>query len=68
MSSMGKEGATIECPSCKEKIHVVAKGPPKNQSQARDITYVNDKGEECFFVAKVVEKPDTMKPATEHHH
>lgn len=47
-----KEGATITCPSCKTKVRVVVKGPPKNQSVAREVTYVNDKGEACFFVAK----------------
>jgi len=51
-----KEGATIECPSCKMKVRVVVKGPPKNQSLVREVTYVNDKGEECFFVAKLTDK------------
>jgi hypothetical protein len=47
-----KEGAMLTCPSCKEKVRVVVKGPPKNQSVTREVTYVNDKGEACFFVAK----------------
>lgn len=34
----------------------VAKAPPKNQSLVREITYVNDKGEECFFIAKLTDK------------
>ena len=51
-----KEGASVMCPSCKEKVRVVVKGPPKNQSIVREVTYVNPKGEECFFVAKVLEK------------
>lgn len=51
-----KEGASVACPSCKEKVRVVVKGPPKNQSIAREVTYVNDKGEECFFVAKLTDK------------
>ena len=51
-----KEGATITCPSCKAKVRVVTKGPPKNQTIAREVTYVNDKGEACFFVAKQPEK------------
>ena len=50
-----KEGASVACPSCKEKVRVVTKGPPKNQSIVREVTYVNPKGEECFFVAKVVD-------------
>ena len=51
-----KEGASVVCPSCKEKVRVVVKGPPKNQSIAREVTYVNPKGEECFFVAKLTDK------------
>jgi DNA-directed RNA polymerase subunit RPC12/RpoP len=51
-----KEGATIECPSCKTKVRVVTKGPPKNSTLVREVTYVNDKGEACFFVAKAPEK------------
>jgi DNA-directed RNA polymerase subunit RPC12/RpoP len=64
-----KEGATIMCPSCKAKVRVVVKGPPKNPMPVREVTYVNEKGEVCFFVAKVVaEKPAATEPATEHHH
>lgn len=51
-----KEGATVTCPSCKTKVRVVLKGPPKSQSLVREVTYVNDKGEECFFVAKPADK------------
>ncbi len=51
-----KEGATLTCPACKEKVKVVTKGPPKNPSIERQVTYVNAKGEECMFVAKVPEK------------
>lgn len=51
-----KEGATLTCPSCKMKVKVVAKGPPKNPLPTREVTYVNEKGETCFFVAKAVEK------------
>lgn len=32
------------------------KGPPKNSSIERQVTYVNEKGEECMFIAKVSEK------------
>lgn len=51
-----KEGATLTCPSCKMKVKVVTKGPPKNPLPTREVTYVNEKGETCFFVAKAVEK------------
>ncbi len=48
-----KEGAAITCPSCKTKVKVVVKGPPKNRTLEREVTYTNEKGEECLFVAKV---------------
>lgn len=51
-----KEGATVTCPSCKTKVRVVTKGPPKNPTLAREVTYVNEKGEPCFFIAKPAEK------------
>lgn len=51
-----KEGAEVSCPMCKKKVKVVTKGPPKNPSIERQVTYVNDKGEECMFVAKVADK------------
>lgn len=47
-----KEGATLTCPSCKMKVKVVVKGPPKNPSAQREVVYTNEKGEPCFFVAK----------------
>lgn len=50
-----KEGATVDCPSCKMKVKVVMKGPPKNPMPTREVTYVNEKGETCFFIAK---RPD----------
>ena len=49
-----KEGATVMCPSCKMKVKVVTKGPPKNPATSREVTFVNEKGEECLFIAKVV--------------
>lgn len=51
-----KEGATVMCPSCKTKVRVVMKGPPKNPMPTREVTYVNEKGEPCLFVAKVTDK------------
>ena len=50
-----KEGATLMCPSCKTKVKITTKGPPKNQSIQREVTYTNEKGEECLFVVKVSE-------------
>lgn len=51
-----KEGAMVTCPACKKKVKVVTKGPPKNPSIERQVAYVNEKGEECMFVAKVADK------------
>ena len=51
-----KEGATVTCPSCKTKVRVVTKGPPKNPKLVREVTYVNEKGERCFFIVKAAEK------------
>ncbi len=48
--------AQSRSPACKKKVKVVMKGPPKNSSIERQVTYVNEKGEECMFIAKVSEK------------
>lgn len=52
-----KEGATVSCPMCKKSVKVTTKrsrnDPPTGTEQ---VVYVNDKGEECMFVAKVAEK------------
>lgn len=50
-----KEGAMLTCPACKTKVKVTVTGP-KNQSLEREVIYTNDKGEPCFFVAKVADK------------
>lgn len=53
-----KEGATIACPSCKTKVRVVLKGGgTKNPSVERVVSYTNEKGEDCLFIAKVVANP-----------
>ena len=49
-----KDGSSITCPSCKAKVKVTFKGPPKNPSSQREVSYTNEKGDECLFVAKVV--------------
>ena len=52
-----KEGATVMCPSCKQTVKLVTQGPPKNSTSSREVSFVNDKGEACFFIAKVIDKP-----------
>jgi phage FluMu protein Com len=49
-----KEGATVTCPSCKMTAKVTMKRG-RNDSPTQT-TYVNDKGEDCMFIAKVVDK------------
>lgn len=51
-----KQGAAVTCPSCKETTKVVMKGGRNDPSAHSVVTYVNEKGEECAFVAKVVTK------------
>ncbi len=51
-----KEGGSVSCSMCKKKVKIVTKGPPKNPSIERQVSYVNEKGEECMFVAKVTDK------------
>ena len=51
-----KEGGTVMCPACKTKVKVSYSGSPRNQMQMRKTVYTNDKGEECFFVARVPSK------------
>jgi hypothetical protein len=52
-----KEGATVVCPSCKMKSKVVFKRQRNDPPTHTEVTYVNEKGEECAFIAK----PDAKK-------
>jgi hypothetical protein len=52
-----KEGSKITCPMCKKEHKVVMRGRPAAKTPRRDVVYVNDKGEECFFIAKAVDQP-----------
>ncbi|MFZ5496553.1 MAG: hypothetical protein ACOZE5_14610 [Verrucomicrobiota bacterium] len=51
-----KEGATLTCPSCKHQVKVTYKGGRNDPPVKREVIYANEKGEECFFVAKKAEK------------
>ena len=51
-----KEHAIVTCPSCKMKAKVLLKGQRNDPSARTEIVYVNEKGEECGFIAKTVEK------------
>jgi hypothetical protein len=47
-----KEGATVTCLACNKQVKVTLKDPSKTPSVAREVVYTNEKGEECFFIAK----------------
>lgn len=51
-----KEGGTLSCPACRTKLKITQKGPPKSPSFSSEVVYTNEKGEECFFVAKAPDK------------
>ena len=51
-----KEGATVACPSCKMETKVVLKRQRNDPPIQSQVTYVNEKGEECMFIAKVADK------------
>lgn len=51
-----KEGAVVTCPSCKKTTKVVRKEKRNDPPSYSQVIYVNEKGEECAFIAKVVAK------------
>lgn len=51
-----KEGATVSCPSCKKTSKVVRKEKRNDAPTHTEVIYVNEKGEECAFIAKVTDK------------
>ena len=48
-----KEGAIVICPSCTKKAKIVMKRQRNDPPTHSELVYVNEKGEECAFVAKV---------------
>jgi len=52
-----KEGSKVTCPMCKKEHKVVMRGRPAAKTARHEVVYVNDKGEECFFIAMAVDKP-----------
>ena len=48
-----KEGTTITCPSCKMVAKVVTHGPSGKEGTHTVTKIVNEKGEECMFMAKL---------------
>lgn len=46
-----KEGGSVACPSCKQVTKVVVKRARNDAPTHTEISYVNDKGEACAFIA-----------------
>jgi len=46
-----KEGGHASCPSCKQVTKVVTKRARNDAPTHTEISYVNDKGEACAFIA-----------------
>lgn len=55
-----KDGAVLNCPSCKKKATVTVRGP-RPENTRRTVTYVDEHGEACMFLAKVSEVGETHK-------
>jgi phage FluMu protein Com len=51
-----KEGGHVSCPSCKQVTKVVVKRARNDAPTHKEISYVNDKGEACAFIAHVEKK------------
>lgn len=51
-----KEGTTVMCPACKMKAKVTMKNQRNDQPNQTTVVYVNEKGEECLFVAQISDK------------
>ncbi|HTO04048.1 MAG TPA: hypothetical protein VL069_10120 [Opitutus sp.] len=49
-----KEGSTVTCPSCSKKTKIVMKRQRNDPPTHSKVVYVNEKGEECAFIAKIV--------------
>lgn len=51
-----KEGAKVACPSCKMETKVVYKRSRADAPTHTEVTYVNENGEACMFIAKATDK------------
>ena len=47
-----KEGESVTCPSCTKKTKIVMKRQRNDPATRSEVSYVNEKGEECAFMAK----------------
>lgn len=49
-----KVGAKVDCPVCKKSFKVVPTKTTRNEPSTKtEVSYVNDKGEDCAFVVKL---------------
>ena len=51
-----REGAKVACPSCKMETKIVMKRQRNDPPTHSEVTYVNEKGEECMFIAKASDR------------
>lgn len=48
-----KEGEAVSCPSCRKTYKTTFRGPRSKAGRQAEVAYVNEKGEECMFVARL---------------
>lgn len=52
-----REGATFDCPGCKDEMRVVLKEMTGASGSSFEVHYINKKGHECLTIAKAL--PET---------
>ncbi|MEO8617477.1 MAG: hypothetical protein ABI600_20265 [Luteolibacter sp.] len=54
--TMCKEGGSVTCPSCKQVSKVVVKRSRNDAPTHTEVSYVNDKGQDCAFMVTMPKK------------
>jgi hypothetical protein len=52
-ASLCQPGSTVACPACKKKTTIVLKRQRNDPPAHAEVTFVDEKGEECLFITKV---------------
>ena len=52
-AALCQPGTAVSCPACKMKTTIVLKRQRNDPAAHAEVTYVNEKGEECLFITKV---------------
>ena len=50
-----KEGNTVSCPACNKSYGIVRRGPAGKAIPRTEVSYVNEQGVDCMFIAKLNE-------------